>query len=86
MTFWLKTAPVIIPLQVIESPHVKRAITMNVTEPMVPILILKKTASEMWNYLYETNSGENRSRMFAGIKKLASISYGKGSMQENLKL
>lgn len=72
------------PFKVIDHPDAQRAIVMNVTEPVLKTLLFKKTACEMWDFLYETNSGENRSRMFAGIKKLAGIKFGKGDMQGNL--
>jgi hypothetical protein len=38
----------------------------------------------MWQYLYNTFSGINMAKKYAVIKKLATLTYGIGSMDENL--
>ena len=42
------------------------------------------TAPKVWDYLFTTYSGANRSRMFTGIKKLALIKFEKDSLKDNL--
>jgi hypothetical protein len=63
------------PYQVKNNARAKRAI---LTKTNI------KSAPEMWQYLYNSFSGINMARKYAGIKKLATLTYGIGSMEENL--
>ena len=73
-----------VPTEVKEDVKVEHAIFSNCEKSILETIQLKNSAKEMWDYLYESNSGENRSRMLQGIKKLASIQYDKNDMNSNL--
>ncbi len=74
------------PYQVKNNARAKRAILTNCTEAILISLVIIKSAPEMWQYLYNSFSGINMARKYAGIKKLATLTYGIGSMEENLLL
>lgn len=70
--------------QVINSARALRAIQLNISDELVPAIMHYTTAPEVWDYLFTTYSGANRSRMFTGIKKLALIKFEKSSLKDNL--
>jgi hypothetical protein len=60
------------------------AIQTNVTQDIGLMLMNLKTATTMWDFLYNEFSGKNDSRKFAGIKKIALFNYEKPTLKENL--
>ena len=70
--------------KVLDNPRAKRGLITNCSESILKSLLHFDSAPEIWEYLYTTYSGENPSRKFAGIKKLASIRLVHSSMKENL--
>ena len=60
----------------------KHAIVSNCSDVIKPHLLLLKNATEMWQFLYSTYSGENYSRKLQGIKNICAIRYQGGSVPE----
>ena len=73
-----------VPTEVKNDVKVEHAIFSNCDQVIMLTLQHKLTGKDTWDFLYESNSGENRSRMLQGIKKLAGIQYDKDGMNANL--
>ena len=72
------------PTRILDSPRSKRCIFQNVEKEIQTTLIHYTTAVEMWDFLYQTYSGENVGRKNQGIKRLAMFKYDKATIQANL--
>ena len=72
------------PTRIMESPRSKRLIFQNVEKEIQTTLIHYATAVDMWDFLYQTYSGENAGRKNQGIKRLAMFKYDKATIEGNL--
>ena len=72
------------PFVVLNTARAKRIIFLNCTTEVQATLTSCETASEMWNYLYRLNSGQNISRKNRGIKRLATFGFKKPTVHENV--
>ena len=72
------------PTRILESARSKRLIFQNVEKEIQTTLIHYATAVEMWDFLYQTYSGENAGRKNQGIKRLAMFKYDKATIEGNL--
>lgn len=66
------------------NPRSSLCIIQNCSQEINVNLMQYTTANEMWDFLYQTYSGQNSARKLTGIKKLATLKYAPGSLEENL--
>ena len=72
------------PWAVLDTPRAMRIIFHNCSIEIQATLTDCTTAGKMWNLLYRQHSGQNIARKNQGIKRLATFSYSKPTVQENL--
>jgi len=72
------------PFVVKDTARAKRIIFLNCSPEVQATMTSCENAPDMWNYLYRQNSGRNLSRKNQGIKRLATFSFAKPTVQENM--
>jgi hypothetical protein len=72
------------PFRIKETARSRRFIFQNTEKEIQTSLIHFDKAIDMWDYLYQTYSGQNAARKNQGIKRLALFRYQKPTIEQNL--